>query len=122
MRVERSTKDQMLGRLSHLAKEKDRSTKKAEAGLMGDEEETDFQVVVKKKDDTEKQKKEERARKRKEKKQKKKGAVEATPNQPEETTGGSDRDEGGVEDHQADATDPTLAAMMGFSSFGGGGK
>ncbi|CAB9510583.1 matrin-type protein 2 [Seminavis robusta] len=122
MRVERSTKDQMLGRLSTLAKEKDRAKQKSEAELE-EMEEPNFHVMVKKKDENEAKKKEERAKKRKEKKKKKKQAAEATaepkaiPHEEPEAT----KDAGGDEEEEAEATiDPALAAMMGFSNFGGG--
>ena len=119
MRVERSTKDQMLGRLSQLAKEKERANKKDETSMMA---ETNYQEIVKAKDDTNALKKEERAKKRKEKKLKKQnqrhGAV--VEKQPVETN--EEECEGGEDDDEptAEGIDPAMAAMMGFSSFGTG--
>lgn len=111
MRVERSTKDGLLNKLSQLTKQKEAEEKRMEEP----EDELDFHDIVKVKDEEAKQRKEERARKRKERKQR--------LTQPEEKVGGDGDDE--EEDEQqveAGGMDPAMAAMMGFSGFGGGNK
>ena len=109
MRVERSTKDQVSSRLAMLAKEKE-STK-----LEDSVEEENFYDVVKFKDEEAKRRKEERAKKRKERKMKKK------EEQPEKVENAENEDVV-VEEEEEGGIDPGLAAMMGFSGFGGGNK
>lgn len=118
MRVERSTKDQVTGRLAALAEEKQKSATK----LLDDTgEEENFYDIVKAKDQEAKRRKEERARKRKERKlqkqKEKRGEVEEPKK--EETT---EENEGETEEYEEGGIDPNLAAMMGFSGFGGGNK
>ena len=108
MRVERSTKDQMLGRLSQLAKEKERAEKNSDTAKF----ETDYSDVVKAKDEEEAERKAERARRRKEQKKQKREAKEKPKEESEE-----EEDEA-----EEEGINPDLAAMMGFSGFGGGGK
>lgn len=94
MRVEKSTKDQVLSKLSEMAKGQEEETNPAAP--------TDFEDVVKAKDEDALQRKAARARKREERKKR--------LQQEEE---GEQEDEG---------MDPAMAAMMGFSGFGGGKK
>jgi U4/U6.U5 tri-snRNP component SNU23 len=109
MRVERSTKDQMLGRLTQLTKEKERAETKSDIAQL----ETDYSDVVKAKDENEAEKKAERARKRKELKQKKKAAQAKPPTPPPE------EEEEEEEEVEEEGVNPDVAAMMGFSGFGG---
>lgn len=115
MRVERSTKDQVSCRLATLAKEK-KATK-----LLDDiEGRENFYDVVKAKDAEAKRRKEERARKRKERKLQKqkeeRGEIEESKKEEENA------EEDGAGEYEEGAIDPSLAAMMGFSGFGGGNK
>lgn len=109
MRVERSTKDQVSSRLALLATEK-KSTKLLDETI----EEENFYDIVKAKDEEAKRRKEERAKKRKERKMMKRQKVKEQ--QPVEQNEAEEKavEEGGI--------DPGLAAMMGFSGFGGGSK
>ena len=122
MRVERSSKDQMLGRLSQLTKEKERKEKKSDIEL--EIQETNYQNVVKEKDEEEAKKKEEKAKRRKEKKEQKRlaGLGPALPPpkeaQPEADEGG----EAEEEEEEEGGINPDMAAMMGFSGFGGSSK
>jgi U4/U6.U5 tri-snRNP component SNU23 len=115
MKVERSTKDQVSSRLEALAKEKENASKK----LLDPDEEGDFFDVVKAKDEEAKRRKEERTRKRKELRKEKK---EAAKQPAVEEKSDAQNKEGGVEEVEEGGLDPALAAMMGFSGFGGGSK
>jgi U4/U6.U5 tri-snRNP component SNU23 len=106
MRVERSTKDQVASRLEMLAKEQE----KAKHSLLNPVAEENFHDMVKAKDEEERRRKEERAQKRKDRKKKLKQEV-AQEDEEEET-----------EEAEEETIDPALAAMMGFSGFGGGSK
>ena len=128
MRVERSTKDQVTSRLEALAKEKEEASNK---NLLVDEEEEDFFDVVKARDEEAKRQKEERARKRKERRKEKKAAARGQQQQQspaaDKTTEAQSKDDGeerggGEEEVEEGGVDPALAAMMGFSGFGGGNK
>jgi U4/U6.U5 tri-snRNP component SNU23 len=114
MRVERSTKNQMLDRLSQLAKDKERSEKKEEIV-----EETNFEEIVKAKDQDEAARKAEKARKRKEKKKQKQKREAQQQKQGINSQEQADEEE---EEVEAEGIDPAMAAMMGFSGFGGGAK
>lgn len=109
MRVERSTKDQMMGRLTRLTKEKERAAKKADTAKF----ETSYEDVVKAKDKDEAKRKAERTKKRQEKKQAKRAGL---VKEPEEDGGGEE------EEAEDENINPDLATMMGFSGFGGGTK
>ena len=126
MRVERSTKDQVVSRLDRLAKEKEASKSgKSKFGISAMEA-TDFEDTVREKDEEARRRKEERAKKRKERK--KKLRSEEQLQQSEE--GGKDTavDEDGNngddddDDVEEGGIDPSMAALMGFSGFGGGKK
>lgn len=123
MRVERSTKDQMLGRLSQLAKEKEKQDKSDDFV-----EETNYADLVKAKDKDEALRKEEKRKKRKEKrKQKRSGLAQATKSEndeAEEKVGKAEEKEDSTEEVEveSESIDPAMAAMMGFSGFGGGNK
>lgn len=106
MRVERSTKDQLMDRLKRLAQEKE----KKKSLVVQDVGEADFDEMVKAKDEALKKQREERRRQRKERK---KQAAEKPP-EPE-----NDNEE---EEIETEGIDPAMAAMMGFSGFGGSGK
>ena len=112
MRVERSTKDQMLGRLSQLAKEKEKAEKQTPDNLLI---EGNFEDKVKAKDEEEARQRADKAKKRQERKKQKQQAPEPKPEETEEG------DEEG-EEVEEEGINPDLAAMMGFSGFGGGGK
>jgi U4/U6.U5 tri-snRNP component SNU23 len=103
MRVERSTTDEIKNRLERLTKEKEKKNNPLESAA------SSFEDLVKQKDDEAQNRKEERARKRKERK--KKAQVEPV-------------EEDGEEEEQVGTggMDPAMAAMMGFSGFGGGNK
>lgn len=98
MRVERSTKDQVLDRLKVITQTKQQNE-------LGNEEIVDFDELIKNKDEALEREREEKKRKRKEKKALEKRTEE------------EDADEVEVE-----GIDPAMAAMMGFSGFGGGNK
>lgn len=104
MRVERSSESDLLTKLNEL---------KAKKGETAKEEEISYEKLVQNKDEEELRRKEERQRKRRERKklQKEKDFEhEQRPHDDEEA------------EDEVEETDPALAAMMGFSGFGGGGK
>jgi U4/U6.U5 tri-snRNP component SNU23 len=116
MRVERSTNDQVAARLAALVKEKDMS--RGQTSFDELEEEDLYHDMVKAKDEALKKQQEERKRERKERRKKKKAEqhissddVEVEDDKPEANNG---------EDEEQEDIDPNLAAMMGFSGFGGG--
>lgn len=115
MRVERSTKDQMIGRLSQLTKEKERTEKKMNTLQM----ETDYQEVVKQKDDDEAARKAEKIKRRQEKKkQKQLGPALPPPKKDEaEKEKDGDKPEEDEEEEEEGGVDPAMAAMMGFTGF-----
>lgn len=94
MRIEKSTKDQVVAKLEQLAKESSEP--------VVEEVETSFEDVVKAKDEEAAKRKEERARKREERKKRLQEEQE--------------------EEEEVEGIDPDMAAMMGFSGFGGGIK
>lgn len=94
MRIEKSTKDQVMAKLEQLAKESSEPVPEQEV-------ETSFEDVVKAKDEEAAKRKEERARKREERKK---------------------RLQEEQEEEEVEGIDPDMAAMMGFSGFGGGNK
>ena len=128
MRVERSTKDQVMETLKAL-------TKQTEKKQEEDEEENmiDYEEMVKAKDERERQRKAERKRLRKERKKRLKEAKneeeglsnEAVDDTPATSEGNEGEEEAKQEDGDEEAEpeiDPAMAAMMGFSGFGGGNK
>lgn len=110
MRVERSTKEELTSRLEMLAKEKESESK----DLFDPDTEENFHDIVKAKDEEARRRKEERDRKRKERKKRAKEEAKQPPPKTEENEEEEGEEEGGI--------DPALAAMMGFSGFGGGNK
>ena len=132
MRVERSSKDQMLSRLSQLTQEKERNEKKSDTAtaLLLQNNETHYQDVVQQKDEELAQKKLEKARRRKEKKEKKRlglmGSAMSSNNDAQSDD--NNNEEGGEaleeqeEEEEEEDVNPDMAAMMGFSGFGGSAK
>jgi U4/U6.U5 tri-snRNP component SNU23 len=123
MRVERSTKDQVSSRLAMLAKEKEK-----QKNALLEENEESFHDIVRAKDEEAQRRKEERARQRKERKKMKK-AVAAQPqgdsdNEEEANQDPAQNSNDGEEETEVDegGIDHGIAAMMGFSGFGGGNK
>jgi U4/U6.U5 tri-snRNP component SNU23 len=112
MRVERSTADQVNDVLARLTKEKEKKKDPFLAEQLSKP--TNYEDVVKQKDEEERLRKEERARKRKERRKKNK-EEEPVEDEPEDG-------EGEEEEVEEEGIDPTMAAMMGFSGFGGGNK
>jgi U4/U6.U5 tri-snRNP component SNU23 len=129
MRVERSTKQDLAAKLSALVqkKEEQQDAKKSSstiAGMAGDDdgdESNYYNNMVKAKDDELERRKEERRRKRQERKNK---ATTPPPLPPPEPP--KEEEEQGEEEEEAEEEtpemDPAMAAMMGFSGFGGGKK
>lgn len=105
MRVEQNTKDQVKVRLLELAKQNEKQLDVSD--FVG----TNFENVVKDKEEELRRRQEERLRNRQERK-KRIHAVESNKDFGKE----SDEDEDDAE------LDPAMAAMMGFSGFGGGNK
>jgi len=141
MRVERSTKDQVANRLEALVKAKDRCKKMNNDFDGEEEEEEDYNAIVQQKDQELKRRKEERKRERKERKKKKKkkektmALAESSGGNNDETLQTSTADDETKGDTTAESVaaqeqedglmnglDPNIAAMMGFSGFGGGNK
>ena len=119
MRVERSTKDQIVSRLAALVKAKERNKNSGLKKPM-DAEEKDFNEIVNTKDEELRRNIEERKRARKERKKKKKERLKAEAEMlghksevstPEDETLA-------VEERTGDGVDPNIAMMMGFSGFG----
>ena len=128
MRVERSTKDQVVSRLAVLVKAKEKSSKDAGFDDLVEDEEENFNEIVKAKDEDLKRRKEERKRERKERKKKKKeqqkAAAETEITETEQIADEKEENkvEEGNEESNNGGMDPNFAAMMGFSGFGGGNK
>mmetsp|Transcript_2165 Transcript_2165/g.3309 ORF Transcript_2165/g.3309 Transcript_2165/m.3309 type:complete len:277 (+) Transcript_2165:61-891(+) len=100
MRVEKSTKGQVLAKMKELEKKQE---EEASINTSLAAQQTNYEDVVKAKDDEALQRKAERARKREERKKRLK-------------------EEAAEEEAEAGGLDPDMAAMMGFSGFGGGNK
>jgi len=99
MRVERSTKDQLLDRLNQLTKKKEEEEGK---GDNLEDDPVNYEDAVAAKDEEARRRKEERRRRRQERKKMKQESVEE------------------VEEEDVEAqVDPAMAEMMGFSGFGG---
>jgi U4/U6.U5 tri-snRNP component SNU23 len=105
MRVERSTKDQVLDRLKSITQ----TTKLQKETSLDDI--VDLDELVQSKDEALQKEREEKKRLRKERK-----AMESMQ-EPQN----KDDDEG-EEEIDVEGIDPAMAAMMGFSGFGGGNK
>jgi len=109
MRVERSTKDDLMNRLSQLTKKKEEEETREDIP----EPETKYEDLVKQKDEEEQRRKEERRKKRQERKKvlQQQASAEEERNEEDEE-----------EEVESEGIDPAMAAMMGFSGFGGGNK
>ena len=131
MHVERTTKDDLKSKLAAL-----KQKKKAKPD---EDEEIDFAARVEQKDQALKERQEERRRRRKERKQKAKEQQqepqeeeEGTAPEPtgrevevvdeEEKPEGNQEEVEEEEEEEEAQIDPAMAAMMGFSGFGGGAK
>lgn len=124
MRVERSTKDQVLSKLEAMKKAKEKKLK-TEGMNRFEEDEEDYNEIVRAKDEELKRRKEERKRERKERKKKKKEKLKAPPeSETIEEADTKDKGEVEIDEEGGDGSglDPNIAAMMGFSGFGGGNK
>ncbi len=124
MRVEKSTTEEVSGVLKGLAeKKRERDGNNAITAPI------DFVDVVRQKDEEALKRKAERARKREERKQRERGEVQVVVEQGknndddarENPAEGGDDDDNEVEVEE-EGMHPDLAAMMGFSGFGGGRK
>mmetsp|Transcript_4950 Transcript_4950/g.8445 ORF Transcript_4950/g.8445 Transcript_4950/m.8445 type:complete len:296 (-) Transcript_4950:224-1111(-) len=121
MRVEKSTTEEVSGVLKGLAEKK----RERDGNKGGAESAIDFEDVVRQKDEEALKRKAERARKREERKRRERGEaqeviVQDTKNDTEENPAEEGDEEEGVEEEGM--MHPDLAAMMGFSGFGGGRK
>jgi U4/U6.U5 tri-snRNP component SNU23 len=119
MRVERSTESDLLTKLDELQKSTAKSQDDKEAIIT-------FDQLVKEKDEQEQQRKEERQRKRKERKKLQKALERGESTNAVEAQNDADEppenpDDAALDDEN-DGIDPAMAAMMGFSGFGGGNK
>lgn len=124
MRVERSTKDQVLSKLEAMKKAKEKKLK-VDGMNQFEEDEEDYNEIVRAKDEELKRRKEERKRERKERKKKKKEKLKAPPvSETNQETDGEEKAEAEIDQEGGDGSglDPNIAAMMGFSGFGGGNK
>ncbi len=121
MRVEKSTTAEVSGVLKGLAeKKREREGKKA-----GVESAIDFEDVVRQKDEEALKRKAERARKREERKRRDRGELhEVIVHEKNNAAEKNPTEEGEEEeeDVEEEGMHPDLAAMMGFSGFGGGRK
>ncbi|KAL3787172.1 hypothetical protein HJC23_010182 [Cyclotella cryptica] len=134
MRVEKSTVDDVGGVLKGLAEKKNSNSDDVV-------ETVDFEEVVKAKEEEALRRKAERARRREERKKRARGEVNmcnddlekeesdgnpAHENPADEAENAEERDDAGGEDddeeEECGGIDPNLAAMMGFSGFGGSRK
>ena len=143
MRVQRSSADDVKAKLAALQQKKKRTVNNDAMMRMADGEEEaqgaiDFEARVQEKDQALRERQEERRRRRKERKQKAKQQQqqekqeesgqeeqeEATSEQPtnssEEAQNETQKNED--DDEEEPQVDPALAAMMGFSGFGGSSK
>ncbi|KAL9182515.1 hypothetical protein ACHAXT_013167 [Thalassiosira profunda] len=127
MRVEKSTTEEVSGVLKGLAdKKREREGDFANGGAV-ETEAVDFEDVVRKRDEEAVRRKEERRRKREERKRKERegsGQVEVVAEAPveEEAVAAENPAEEEEEEVEEGGVDPALAAMMGFSGFGGSRK
>mmetsp|Transcript_9533 Transcript_9533/g.13651 ORF Transcript_9533/g.13651 Transcript_9533/m.13651 type:complete len:297 (-) Transcript_9533:1130-2020(-) len=120
MRVEKSTTEEVSGVLKGLAeKKREREGKKA-----GVETAIDFEDVVRQKDEEALKRKAERARKREERKRRERGELqeEVVVQDKNNDAEKNPAEEGEEEDVEEEGMHPDLAAMMGFSGFGGSRK
>jgi U4/U6.U5 tri-snRNP component SNU23 len=118
MRVERSSKDQLLSKLEELSKKKELDQQRSGSGATI----LDYRELVQSKDEEERRRKEERRQKRLDRKKRLAEQEEQRQNESEDNGNDEDRNENGEEAEDEDAepqVDPALAAMMGFSGFGG---
>mmetsp|Transcript_1461 Transcript_1461/g.3232 ORF Transcript_1461/g.3232 Transcript_1461/m.3232 type:complete len:289 (+) Transcript_1461:60-926(+) len=124
MRVERSTQDQVVSRLAALVKAKEKTKKDSGFDRLMEEDEEDFNEIVKAKDEQFRRKKEERKRERKQRKKEKKEQQKATAKSSSHNSEQSTAEKFTLssDNRNDNGIDPNIAAMMGFSGFGGGTK
>ena len=118
MRVERSNKDQLMSRLKSLTEEKKLKEMKSSSLLDEPTAGTNYDEIVKERDDALLRRKEERRRRRKERKQMKK--AEQKQEKAEELQ--DETEEQTTDEVVEEGIDPAMAAVMGFSGFGGSSK
>ena len=132
MRVEKSSTEEVSGVLKELAEKKREMEGRTNGGIVTGRsgEAVDFEDLVRAKDEEALRRKAERARKREKRKMREKEKSYDTADgfqageTPEENNGEEDvgeKDEN-VYDEGDDGVDPNIAAMMGFSGFGGSRK
>ena len=119
MRVEKSTTEEVSSVLKGLAEKK---REHDGIGFAGAESAIDFEDVVRQKDEEALKRKAERARKREERKRKERGETQevAVPTDIEKNP--AEEEDVDEEEVEEEAMHPDLAAMMGFSGFGGSRK
>jgi U4/U6.U5 tri-snRNP component SNU23 len=127
MRVEKSTTEEVSGVLKGLAeKKREREGNNLMAGGVKNNT-IDFEDVVRKKDEEALKRKAERARKREERKRRERGEMQELVTQDrnddvEENLAGGEEEDNEEEEVEEEGMHPDLAAMMGFSGFGGSRK
>jgi len=135
MKVERSSKNDVASKLKRILDAKKSKKQKEQQVLMGMADakpaKTNYTDAVRQKDEEEKRRKEERSKERKARKQKKKEAKRQARKRgvdPAAEDGNDDeaaavvkKEESNAEEEEEEqgGIDPAMAAMMGFSSFGG---
>lgn len=130
MRVERSTKEQVMDRLQKVAQRKNEEVVKQQESLEGGD--VDYHEFLKAKDEALQRQREEKRKQRRERKQqmisqtkeeeKEEEYHESSYNKEDGENNISEEDENNEEHDVGAGVDPSLAAMMGFSGFGGGKK
>jgi U4/U6.U5 tri-snRNP component SNU23 len=115
MHVERSTKDQLQETLAKLAEQQKKASISHTEELVSLQ---NYEEIVKSKDEQAQKLKQEREQRRKEKKERLRLEEEKRLQQDQEDNNGDEEEE----EEEEPAMDPAMAAMMGFTGFGGGNK
>ena len=119
MRVEKSTTEEVSGVLKGLAEKK----RERDGNKGGAESAIDFEDVVRQKDEEALKRKAERARKREERKRREREESQEVVQEKTNDAEQNPAEEGDEEeDIEEEGMHPDLAAMMGFSGFGGSRK
>ncbi|KAL7495308.1 hypothetical protein ACHAWT_003778 [Skeletonema menzelii] len=119
MRVEKSTTEEVSGVLKGLAEKR----REREGNKSGSQSAIDFEDVIRQKDEEALKRKAARARKREERKRRERGeSQQVIVQEKNDNVEQNPAEEGDEEEVEEEGMHPDLAAMMGFSGFGGSQK